>query len=354
MINFLKEIWNKIKKSSFKLKIIISLILVLYLFVITVTTVSINMFSKDDYYLLTPGEISRVDNVIKTDTIHNSGDIYTISVYEFRKVSLLQYWIAKSSSNYQVGIDNESYLSNEELLIQGTIMKDNSITNSIIVAYQEASKVNSNVAIDYDFIGIIVHSVSELAKGDIKQSDIITKVNDVTFNSQDEFIQLLEGAKSNMNIDLTVLREEQEIQVQTSFYTSEGSIFLGINGYEHYKINSATPDYDTYSNNTTGPSGGFMQSLAIYNSLIAKDITNGKRIVGTGTISVDGTVGIIGGVKQKVITANTYNADYMFVPPANYQDAINQYELLKNPSFPKPISISNFTEAIAFLEGLVE
>lgn len=352
MKKFLSNLWLNIKKTSLKLKILITFVIALYIFIIGITTISIDVFLDNDYYMLTPGEISRVDNVIKTDTIHDSKDIYTISVYEFREISILQYWLAKNSNNYLIGEDSESHLSNEELFIQGTIMKDNSVTNSIIVAYNEAKKVNPAISIDYEFIGIIVHSTSKEAKGDIKQSDIIISVNGNTFTNQDEFINLLNSAKDNMNLSLRVIRDNKEIDIQTSFYSSDGELYLGINGYEHFVIKSASPSFEIFKNNTTGPSGGFMQSLAIYNSLLAKDITNGKKLVGTGTISVNGTVGAIGGVEQKVITANTYKADYMFVPTANYQEAVIQYESIKNPSFPKPIAISNFTEVITFLEGL--
>lgn len=354
MIEFLKEIWNKIKSAKLKVKISLILVMFLYLFIIGITTISINVFTGEDYYLLTPGEINRVDNVIKVDTIHDAGEIYTVSVYEFRRISIIQYWIANNSSKYFVGEDRASYMSNDELYIQGTIMKDNSITNSIIVAYEEASKINENVEIDYEFVGIIVHSISEESKGDLQQSDIITKINGNSFTNYDEYAQLINNAKINTNIEITLLRNNKEMTIQTSFYSSEGNLYLGVNGYEHYKINSATPNYETFSNQTTGPSGGFMQTLAIYNALTAKDITGGKRLVGTGTINVNGSVGIIGGISQKVITANTFNADYMFVPPANYDDALEQYYKIKNPSFPEPIAINNFTEVIAFLEGLVE
>ena len=44
------------------------------------------------------------------------------------------------------------------------------------------------------------------------------------------------------------------------------------------------------------------------------DITNGQKIVGTGTISLDGNVGAIGGIYQKVICADIMDADIFLVP----------------------------------------
>ena len=52
-----------------------------------------------------------------------------------------------------------------------------------------------------------------------------------------------------------------------------------------------------------GPSAGLMFTLAVYNAVTPTDITGGRKIAGTGTISLDGTVGPIGGVEQKVAAA---------------------------------------------------
>lgn len=52
------------------------------------------------------------------------------------------------------------------------------------------------------------------------------------------------------------------------------------------------------------------------------DLTGGHVIAGTGTIRFDGTVGAIGGVRQKVFAARAVGAELVFVPRANYDDAV--------------------------------
>ena len=81
-----------------------------------------------------------------------------------------------------------------------------------------------------------------------------------------------------------------------------------------------------FSSKEGGPSGGFMLSLAIYNRLTKEDITKSRKIAGTGTIDKDGNVGEIGGVKYKVMGANSGDADIFFVPEANYEEAIKYKE----------------------------
>lgn len=70
-----------------------------------------------------------------------------------------------------------------------------------------------------------------------------------------------------------------------------------------------------------GPSAGLMFTLTIYNLLADADLTQGRRIAGTGTIDADGNVGPIGGVAQKVAAAESAGATVFLVPRENAADA---------------------------------
>ena len=52
-----------------------------------------------------------------------------------------------------------------------------------------------------------------------------------------------------------------------------------------------------------GPSAGLAFTLAIIDDLTPGALTGGKRVAVTGTIAPDGSVGAVGGVEQKAITA---------------------------------------------------
>ena len=62
-------------------------------------------------------------------------------------------------------------------------------------------------------------------------------------------------------------------------------------------------DVTLSTGNVGGPSAGLMFSLAIYDVLTPGELTGGKDIAGTGTMEDDGTVGPIGGIRQKVVGA---------------------------------------------------
>jgi PDZ domain-containing protein len=70
-----------------------------------------------------------------------------------------------------------------------------------------------------------------------------------------------------------------------------------------------------------GPSAGLAFTLAIIDDLTPGSLTGGKRVAATGTIQPDGSVGEVGGVEQKAITARTNGVQLMIVPKAEVRDA---------------------------------
>jgi PDZ domain-containing protein len=70
-----------------------------------------------------------------------------------------------------------------------------------------------------------------------------------------------------------------------------------------------------------GPSAGLAFTLAIIDDLTPGDLTGGRRVAVTGTINPDGTVGPVGGVEQKAITARHNDVSMMIVPKREVRDA---------------------------------
>ncbi|MGE4572228.1 MAG: hypothetical protein AB7E09_05725, partial [Candidatus Izemoplasmatales bacterium] len=106
-------------------------------------------------------------------------------------------------------------------------------------------------------------------------------------------------------------------------------------------------------------SGGLLQTLSIYNMLVKEDITKGYKIAGTGTIRYDGTVGYVGGIKQKIATAYVNKVDMFFIPAIderysshNYLEALAACEEYGIDPEGWLIPVASIDEAIAYLEGL--
>ena len=106
-------------------------------------------------------------------------------------------------------------------------------------------------------------------------------------------------------------------------------------------------DIEIDSQNIGGPSAGLMFTLEIMNQLTDDDLTKGRAIAGTGTIARDGTVGAIGGVKQKVFGAIDAGAEFVLVPAANFPDAV---EAAGDDI--TVIEVATIADALDFLEAL--
>lgn len=57
-----------------------------------------------------------------------------------------------------------------------------------------------------------------------------------------------------------------------------------------------------------------MLTLSVYQQITGQDLLNGRTVAGTGTIETNGSVGLVGGIPQKVYAAHNSQADIFFVP----------------------------------------
>ena len=74
--------------------------------------------------------------------------------------------------------------------------------------------------------------------------------------------------------------------------------------------------------NVGGPSAGTMFALGIIDLLTPGDLTGGQKIAGTGTIDVDGLVGPIGGIRQKLNGARDAGATWFLAPATNCAEVV--------------------------------
>jgi len=71
-----------------------------------------------------------------------------------------------------------------------------------------------------------------------------------------------------------------------------------------------------------GPSAGLVLAIAIIDKLSPGDETGGASVAGSGTITADGEVGPIGGIRHKIRAARSEGATEFLVPAANCAEAV--------------------------------
>jgi PDZ domain-containing protein len=95
-----------------------------------------------------------------------------------------------------------------------------------------------------------------------------------------------------------------------------------------------------------GPSAGLAFALGILQEL-GRNIVRGHKIAATGEILPDGSVGSIGGVKQKTIGARQAHVDAFLVPAGD-----NAQEAKRYAHGLRIIAVKNFPQALRALATL--
>lgn len=89
-----------------------------------------------------------------------------------------------------------------------------------------------------------------------------------------------------------------------------------------------------------GPSGGMMYALGLIDKLTPESETGGLTIAGTGTMSKDGKVGAIGGIRLKMIAAKRDGATWFLAPQDNCDEVVGHV-----PDGLRDVAVSTLDEA---------
>lgn len=243
-------------------------------------------------------------------------------------------------SKDKIKYDDESVSDANE---REKLSMEESISNAKLAAFKEAGKPYT--------ITSTKHIITYLSSNDteLKLFDEIKRVEGQDISDIESIKKIVATKEVGDYITLEVVRKDNLITVKSVVYEEDGRKLIGVS---LTNINEVTtePKIDLQAKtNESGPSGGLMMSLSIYDVISSNDITKGRKIIGTGTIEPDGTVGAIGGVKYKLIGAVKNKADIFLVPKDNYEEA---KEVAKDYNFNiKIISVSSLKEAIKELES---
>lgn len=218
--------------------------------------------------------------------------------------------------------------------------------NYAIVAALNAAKIDYEITNKVNYVVYI----SEESKTNIKVGDNIISCDGKDILSVDDITDIIQRKSVGDKVEFVVLRDDKETSTYGYVYEDDGKKYIGVSAITTFDLSCDKKVEITSKDSESGPSGGLMMALMTYNALTNQDLTHGKKIVGTGTISIDGSVGEIGGVKYKVMGASRAKADIFFVPEGNYDEAIKVKE--EKGYDLKIVSVSNLSDAVEYLEGL--
>ena len=162
--------------------------------------------------------------------------------------------------------------------------------------------------------------------GKLQAGDAIDAVNGVPVADLDAFTGLLKDTKPGQDVVLDFRRKNSPAGTVTVRLGSRPGRDYGYLGVSVLNAPWAPFSIDFNLANIGGPSAGLMFSLAVVDKLTTGKLNNDKFVAGTGTISVDGTVGPIGGITHKMLAAQEAGAQVFLVPADNCDEAVTATE----------------------------
>ena len=214
---------------------------------------------------------------------------------------------------------------------------DNGI--DMLGAKQSAALVAESVVFGTPNVRLFITNILKSSNGEkigLNIGDIINYVDSSEIFSYEKLVsEIADGVRS-----VSVIRDNKIVEFNNLSIPSGEK--LGIN---LYPIGSTKIDIDKLkTENVSGSSGGLIFTLVLIDSLTTGDLTGNKKIAGTGTINLDGSIGPIDGVIYKYKAAADSNSDVFFVPSANF-DALKNVDS-KNTEI---VSVDSIYDAIDYL-----
>ncbi|MEO5842545.1 MAG: S16 family serine protease [Acidimicrobiales bacterium] len=252
-----------------------------------------------------------------------TGDILFLTVSVDRMSKLEKWWLdrnddvdmIKESDAFPKG-HGDSKQVNAQLMTQ-------SKSNAELVALQY---LGYDV---FDTTGAHVKGVVDGApsQGHLRAGDTIVAINGtpvLTANAATTALRTTTPGQSvtlRVESDQGVARDETVVLGTRPDGESHGYVGVGLEDRIHQK-DPLPIALSIDSGRVGGDSAGLAFTLSIIDELTQGELTGGHRIAVTGTMQIDGTVGAIGGVQQKVVAARKAKAELMLVPIENYDDAV--------------------------------
>ena len=304
------------------------------------------------YYAVSPGPVGFVNDFVTTPDPADrgsSGELLFLTV-QIEPVSALEYLGA--TLNGEVDLKRREQVrpqgvSSEEHHMLSLDQIDESKQTAVFVALSRLGR-----DVDLTGAGALVADVAPAspAAAALVPGDIIVAVDGTAVEFAGDVIAALAGRRPGDSIVLGVDRDGQSVEATVTLGASPGEptrAFLGVS-LETVDLEVDIPDdVAIETRNVGGPSAGLMFTLGIIDALTADDLTRGHRIAGTGTIRLDGDVGPIGGVRQKVIAARDAGAGYVLVPTGNLADALDAAG-----DDIEVVAVDTVDDALGFLAGL--
>jgi PDZ domain-containing protein len=159
------------------------------------------------------------------------------------------------------------------------------------------------------------------AQGKLQAGDVVVRAGGKRVATPEDLRAAVRAAGAGGSVDVRAQRGDGSVDVRLVPRPGpEGTPVIGVIVSQAADIDLPI-DVAIDTGNVGGPSAGLAFALDVLEEL-GRDVDKGRKVAVTGSIELDGTVGQIGGVKQKTIAVRRENIDTFLVPAGeNAQEA---------------------------------
>jgi Lon-like protease len=181
------------------------------------------------------------------------------------------------------------------------------------------------------------------ADGKLQAGDRLLEADGRAIASTEEVRAAITRHKIGERVAFRIDRDDTEKNVSVQVQEADGQPRVGILLRDLFPDLPVKVSIET-QNNIGGPSAGLMFTLSIIDKLTPEDLTEGKRIAGTGEIALDGGVLPVGGVAEKLIAVRRLGVTTFLIPAENCDSVRGRV-----PDGLRLVKVSTITDALRFL-----
>ncbi|MFD2616982.1 SepM family pheromone-processing serine protease [Terrilactibacillus laevilacticus] len=335
----------------------------MYLGLIVVVIIALFLnFYKTPYFIQSPGSAQSIKSLaVVEDGQKVHGDFMLVYIL-VGQANVYQYLWAKYDHNkYTTLVKQNQVMMPDETDEEYNLRAKNDMMGAQKAAtYIAYKKANLDPKVTFQGVQIIDVISSMPASKVLQPGDVIVGMEGKNMRNISDVQPLLKNKRPGESIHINLIRNGKQRNVtakigtfpKTKFYTNGKTRYgLGITQSNKLSIH-VKPKIKFNIKNIGGPSAGLMMTLNIYDQLTKRDLAKGYKIAGTGTMEMDGSVGPIGGIEEKIVGADKSGADIFLAPTAEneYKDAERTAKEIGSKM--KVIPVGTFDEAIQYLSKL--
>ncbi len=182
------------------------------------------------------------------------------------------------------------------------------------------------------------------ADGVVAEGDVVQSIDGQPVVTHQDLLGSLDEVTPGDDVVLGVLRDGEPVDLTIPTGEADGRALLGVYLDPEYEY---PVDVRIQIENVGGPSAGTMFALAIIDKLTPADELAGEVVAGTGTMDVEGNVGAIGGIEQKMFGALRDGARWFLAPQGNCRDVVGHV-----PDGLRVVAVSTLSDARDAMEAI--